>query len=65
MAGFDKRTGELRWQQPRNYRTPSENDNGYATPVFFMHGGKPAFLIWGAKPLAPSPPTAATRAPAR
>jgi len=48
VAGFDKRTGELRWQQARNYPTPSENDNGYTTPVFFTHGGKPAFLIWGA-----------------
>jgi outer membrane protein assembly factor BamB len=48
VAGFDKRTGELRWQQPRNYETPSENDNGYTTPVFFTHRGQPAFLLWGA-----------------
>jgi len=48
IAGFDKATGAMRWQQKRNYRVPIENDNGYTTPVFFEHQGKPAFLIWGA-----------------
>lgn len=48
IAGFDKATGELRWQQKRNYEVPPENDNGYTTPVFFKHNGRPAFLIWGA-----------------
>ena len=48
LAGFDKMTGELRWQQPRNYKVPNENDNGYATPVPFQHEGKPALLVWGA-----------------
>ncbi len=48
IAGFDKATGELRWQQKRNYEVPSENDNGYATPVFFTYRGRTAFLIWGA-----------------
>jgi outer membrane protein assembly factor BamB len=48
LAGFDKATGELRWQQPRNYKVPNENDNGYATPVAFQHEGKPALLAWGA-----------------
>jgi outer membrane protein assembly factor BamB len=48
IAGFDKGTGELKWQQPRNYEVPTENDNGYATPVLFKHSGKNAFLIWGA-----------------
>lgn len=48
IAGFDKATGEMRWQQKRNYKTPPENDNGYTTPVFFQHRGKNAFLVWGA-----------------
>jgi outer membrane protein assembly factor BamB len=51
VAGFDKATGELRWQQKRNYETPSENDNGYTTPVFFDCQGRPAFLVWGAEHL--------------
>lgn len=48
VAGFDKKTGEQRWLQKRNYQTPSENDNGYTTPVLFQHQGRPALLIWGA-----------------
>lgn len=48
LAGFDKVTGELRWQQARNYQTPIENDNGYSTPLLHQHDGKPALLLWGA-----------------
>ena len=48
LAGFDKASGELRWQQPRNYQTPRENDNGYTTPVPFNYHGKKALLLWGA-----------------
>jgi outer membrane protein assembly factor BamB len=48
IAGFDKSTGELRWQQARQYTAPAENDNGYNTPVLFQHEGKPALLVWGA-----------------
>jgi outer membrane protein assembly factor BamB len=51
IAGFDKATGALRWQQKRNYEVPSENDNGYTTPVFFQYQGHVAFLIWGAEHL--------------
>jgi outer membrane protein assembly factor BamB len=51
IAAFDKATGTLRWQQKRNYDVPSENDNGYTTPVFFQYQGRPAFLIWGAEHL--------------
>jgi len=51
IAGFDKATGGLRWQQKRNYDVPSENDNGYTTPVFFQYQGRVAFLIWGAEHL--------------
>jgi outer membrane protein assembly factor BamB len=51
IAGFDKATGALRWQQKRNYEVPSENDNGYTTPVFFKYQGHVAFLMWGAEHL--------------
>jgi outer membrane protein assembly factor BamB len=51
LAGFDKATGELSWQQPRNYKTPTENDNAYSTPVVFRHGNQEALLVWGAEHL--------------
>jgi outer membrane protein assembly factor BamB len=51
LAGFDKATGELRWQQARNYKAPSENDNGYATPVTFQHAGQNGAAALGSGPL--------------
>jgi len=48
IAGFDKTNGELRWRQTRNYNVPSENDNGYTTPLLFQEGARKALLIWGA-----------------
>jgi outer membrane protein assembly factor BamB len=48
LAGFDKLTGELRWREARNYKTPVESDHGYSTPLLFQHEGKPALLVWGA-----------------
>ena len=48
IAGFDKATGALSWKQPRNYKVPTENDNGYTTPVPFRQAGRDAFLVWGA-----------------
>jgi outer membrane protein assembly factor BamB len=48
IAGFDKATGEMRWQVPRMFKAPTENDNGYSTPVLFEQAGKKALLIWGA-----------------
>ncbi len=48
IAGFDKATGELRWQQPRTFKAPSENDNGYTTPLLFDDNGRKALLVWGA-----------------
>lgn len=51
IAAFDKATGELRWQQKRNYQTPTEDDNGYTTPLLFEEQGQPALLIWGAEHL--------------
>jgi outer membrane protein assembly factor BamB len=57
IAGFDKMTGALRWQQKRNYQVPTENDNAYTTPVFFKHKGRPAFLVWGADHLTAHSPS--------
>ncbi len=48
VAGFDKVTGKMRWQVKRNFDVPNENDNSYTTPLFFLHQGQLAFLIWGA-----------------
>lgn len=48
IAAFDRGTGELRWQQPRNYTTPTENNNAYTTPLVYSHEGKTALLVWGA-----------------
>ena len=48
IAGFDKDTGQLRWQQTRNYQVPAENDNGYSTPVLYQEQGRTAVLVWGA-----------------
>jgi outer membrane protein assembly factor BamB len=46
VAGFDKATGKTRWKQERNYEVPSENDNGYTTPIPVRHGGRDALLVW-------------------
>ena len=48
IAGFDKNTGKMSWQEARNYQVPNENDNGYTTPVVFQHGNQEALLVWGA-----------------
>ena len=47
VAAFDRMTGALRWRQARNFKSPPENNNGYATPVVVEHEGEPAVLIWG------------------
>lgn len=51
VAGFDKVTGAIRWKHARDYDAPTENDNGYSTPVFFRQDGRDAFLLWGADTL--------------
>ena len=51
LAGWDKRTGELRWKVARNYQTPVENDHSYATPIVVRHAGAEALLVWGAEHL--------------
>lgn len=51
LAAFDKRNGELAWKQPRNYKTKTENDHGYATPLVIDYQGREALLAWGAEHL--------------
>lgn len=48
VAAFDKKTGELRWKTDRTHKAPSENDNGYATPVVVTRDGRTEVLTWGA-----------------
>ncbi len=47
LAAFDKATGEVHWKVPRNYKTATEGDQGYSTPVVFSHQGTEALLVWG------------------
>jgi outer membrane protein assembly factor BamB len=51
VAAFDKASGVIRWQQPRNYQAPTENDNAYTTPLVFQHDQQQALLVWGAEHL--------------
>jgi outer membrane protein assembly factor BamB len=49
LAAFDKATGAMRWKVARNYKTPTEGDHGYTTPLVVQHRGKEALLVWGAQ----------------
>ncbi len=51
LAAFDKVTGDVKWKVPRNYKTPTEGDHGYATPLVIQHRGTEALLVWGAQHL--------------
>ena len=51
LAAFDKATGDLKWKQPRNYKTPIENDHGYTTPIVMDYKGTEALLVWGGEHL--------------
>ncbi len=51
LAAFDKQTGELAWKVDRNYKTPQEGDQGYATPVVIDRDGAQSILVWGAEHL--------------
>jgi outer membrane protein assembly factor BamB len=49
LAAFDKVTGELVWKVARNYKTPTECDHGYSSPVVMQFQGKESILVWGAE----------------
>lgn len=49
VAAFDKTTGEMVWKTPRNYKTPTECDHGYTTPLVIQHNGRERLLVWGAE----------------
>lgn len=51
LAAFDKITGDIKWKVPRNYKTPTEGDHGYATPLVIQHRGAEGLLVWGAQHL--------------
>lgn len=51
LAAFDKATGEIEWKVARNYKTPTEGDHGYTSPMVIRHDGKEAILLWGAEHL--------------
>lgn len=49
LVAFDHATGEIAWKVARNYETPVEGDQSYATPILVKHGGKEAIVVWGAE----------------
>jgi outer membrane protein assembly factor BamB len=49
LAAFDKQTGKLLWKVARNYETPVEGEQSYASPIVISHQGKQAVLVWGAE----------------
>ena len=51
LAAFDKTTGEMRWNAPRNFETPTEGDHAYTTPLVIEHKGAEAVLVWGGQHL--------------
>ncbi|MBM3968419.1 MAG: Pyrrolo-quinoline quinone [Planctomycetes bacterium] len=51
LAAFDKETGAMAWKVARNYKTPTECDHGYSTPLVIQHQGQESILVWGAEHL--------------
>jgi outer membrane protein assembly factor BamB len=49
MVSFEKKTGNVAWKISRNYETPTENTDSYATPVVVTHAGRQQILVWGAE----------------
>ena len=41
----------MAWKVARNYKTPTECDHGYTTPLVIQHQGKESILVWGAEHL--------------
>ena len=51
LAAFDQQAGELSWYVSRNYKTPTEGDHGYASPILIDHRDTKAVMVWGAERL--------------
>ena len=49
VAAFDKKTGDLAWKVERDFETPREGDQGYATPLLIEFQKTPALLVYGAE----------------
>ncbi|MDA7505356.1 PQQ-binding-like beta-propeller repeat protein [Verrucomicrobia bacterium] len=51
LASFDRQTGKLQWKTPRNFKTPTEGDHGYTSPLITKLNGKEVILLWGGQHL--------------
>ena len=51
LVALDRVTGEMHWKVPREYKTATEGDHGYSTPLVLQQGGREALLVWGAEHL--------------
>ena len=49
VAAFDQESGDLAWKVSRNYKTPTEGDHAYTTPIVTRTGGQERVLVWGAE----------------
>ena len=49
LVAFNQASGEIAWKVARNYETPVEGDQSYATPILVKHGDKEAIVVWGAE----------------
>ena len=49
LVAFEKGTGKVAWKMERNFKTPSEGDHSYATPIVTTQNGREAILVWGAE----------------
>ena len=49
LAAYDKQSGKPSWRVDRNFKTPTEGDHGYASPLVLDYKGREAILLWGAE----------------
>jgi outer membrane protein assembly factor BamB len=56
LAAFDKATGDVQWKVARNYKTPVEGDQSYATPIVVEQAGQSVIVVWGAEHLTAHAP---------
>ena len=51
IVAFDQRNGDVRWKVARNYKTPTEGDHSYTTPLVIRYQGAEALLVLGGERL--------------